>query len=176
MLTVPQRIDNGICSGSLGSRPGKGRTDPSQRDIVRAEHATDHQKERKVSRSRGRGSHSDDKAACEDECDTSARPLGRSRDCYPSCSPDHSKQDRRQEMETPLGFTVRSEGNDKCEYRGKEVWRRRQEQRVDLGHAKGRDHGRDELSDSPSGGLGDDDERQQIELVIGGSGSETLKQ
>ena len=79
-------------------------------------------------------------------------------------------------METSFGFTVRSKGDDKREYRGEKVWWRGQKQRVDLGHPKGRNYSRDELSDSASGSLGDDDERQQIEPVIGSSGSETLEQ
>lgn len=79
-------------------------------------------------------------------------------------------------METSFGFTVRSKGDDKREYRGEKVWWRGQKQRVNLGHPKGCNHGRDELGDCASSSLGDDDERQQIELVIGGSGSEALEQ
>lgn len=63
-------------------------------------------------------------------------------------------------MKTPFGFTVRSERDDKREYRSKKVRWRRQEQRVDLGHPKGCHYGRNELGDCAGSGLGDDDKRQ----------------
>jgi hypothetical protein len=79
-------------------------------------------------------------------------------------------------METPFRFSIRSIGDDEGEHRGEQIRRSGEQQRVDLGHAKGRHDGGDELRHRSRSGLGHYDEGQQVELVVGRGCTEALEQ
>lgn len=90
--------------------------------------------------------------------------------------PDHTKDNGRQQVKAPLWFTIRGEGDNKRKHGCKQVGRRGKQERIDFRHAECRNDGRDELRNSSCGGLGDDDQCEKVQFVIGRGGSERLEE
>lgn len=173
MSNVAKGVDYRVGHRTLAARSREGGRDPGERDVVRAEKSTKHEKEGDIARRCFGGGGRDNESVHDDEYEgkgremvslSSAEVILQQRVDTLQDSPDHSHSKGNRQMEATLRFPITHATDDNGEDCGDKVRRGGKEQSDLLGEAKGLNDSGEELGDSASRGLGDDDDGKKVEL------------